>query len=194
VEDCVFRCGDDCIALKSGRDADGWRLGRPTENIVIRRIEMEAPYWGSGLALGSEMSGGVRTVFAEDIRMGYAKTALNFKGNLDRGGALEQVRVRRVVVAKADTFLQFTTDYHGYRGGNCPPRFRDFVLENLSCMEAEAPIHAVGRPEAALEDITLRDVTIVRAAKPPVFRHVRRLSAERVEINGRNSLLGEKID
>jgi polygalacturonase len=184
IEDCVLKCGDDCIAIKSGRDRDGWRLGRPTENVLIRRIQMEAPRWGSGLALGSEMSGGVRQIWAEDLAMGYAKTALNIKGNLDRGGAVEQVRIRRTRVAKADTFIQFTTDYHGYRGGNHPPRFRDFVLEDLSCTTADTAIHAVGVPAAPLESVTLRRVAVAQAKTPLVMRHTQNFSLEDVSVNG----------
>ena len=184
VEDCYFNVGDDCVALKSGRDADGWRLGRPTEDVVLRRLEMHAPLAGSGLAIGSEMSGGVRRVYAEDIHMGYARTALNFKGNLDRGGAVEHVQVRRVRAERADTFLKFTTDYHGYRGDRHPPRFRDFLLEQLSCQEAQVAIHAVGVPEARLERLTLEDVVVERAAHAAELRHLRGLRTTRVLVNG----------
>lgn len=184
VEDCDFDVGDDCVALKSGRDADGWRLGRPTEDVLVRRCRFNAPLAGSGLALGSEMSGGVRRVWVEDIRMGYAKTALNFKGNLDRGGVIEDVHVRNVTVEKADTFLLFTTDYHGYRGGQFPPRFRRFTLEDLTCAAAQVPIRATGVPAARLEDITLRRVAVAAAAQPATFRHARGLRLDDVQVNG----------
>ncbi len=185
IEDCDFKCGDDCIALKSGRDQDGWRLGRPTENVVIRRVRMEAPTAGSGLAAGSEMSGGVRNIFAEDIRMGYAKTAINIKGNLDRGGSVEGVRLRRISIERADTAIQFTTAYHGYRGGQRPPLFRDFLVEDVHCAEAQIPLSAVGVPSAPLTGIVLRRVAIERAERPPVIEHVSLFSLDEVRINGR---------
>jgi Glycosyl hydrolases family 28 len=184
IEDCVLKCGDDCIALKSGRDRDGWRLGRPTENVLIRRVTMQAPYYGSGLALGSEMSGGIRRVWAEDVSMGYAKTAMNFKGNLDRGGAVEHVRLRRVQAERADTFILFTTDYHGYRGGNHPPRFRDFELEDMTCGVAETAIHAVGVAAAPLEAVALRRIRVTRAATPLVQRYAIGMVLEDVRVNG----------
>lgn len=186
VEDCVFRVGDDCVAVKSGRDQDGWRLARPSENVVVRRCEFHnAIPAGSGLALGSEMSGGVRRVYAEDIRMDYAKVALNFKGNLDRGGAIEHVRVANISARRADTFIQFTTDYHGYRGGQHPPRFRDIVVEDAVCAEAGQALHAVGVPDARLEDVTLRGITVDRAEKEPQIRHTRRLAVDAARLNGR---------
>jgi polygalacturonase len=184
VEDCDFDVGDDCVALKSGRDADGWRLGRPTEDVLIRRCRFNAPTAGSGLAIGSEMSGGVRRVWVEDVRMGYAKTALNFKGNLDRGGAIEDVWVKNVAVARADTFIQFTTDYHGYRGGQHPPRFRNFTLEDIACERAVTPISAIGVPAAPLENITLRRVRVDQAERPPEIRQVRGFLAQEVVIAG----------
>jgi polygalacturonase len=183
VEDCDFDVGDDCVALKSGRDADGWRLGRPTEDVLIRRCRFNAPLAGSGLALGSEMSGGIRRVWVEDVEMGYAKTALNFKGNLDRGGVVEDIQVRRVRVHQADAFLLFTTDYHGYRGGNHPPRFRRFLLEDLSCKQALRPLGIVGVERANIEDVTLRRIAVDRAAEPPQIRHVRRLELSDVTVN-----------
>lgn len=185
IEDCDFKCGDDCIALKSGRDQDGWRLGRPTENVVIRRVRMEAPTAGSGLAAGSEMSGGVRNIFAEDIRMGYARTAINIKGNLDRGGSVEGVRLRRISIERADIALQFTTAYHGYRGGQRPPVFRDFVVEDVRCGEAQIPVSAVGVPSALLTRIVLRRIAVERAERPPVIEHVSQFGLEDVRINGR---------
>lgn len=194
VEDCDFNVGDDCVALKSGRDADGWRLGRPTENVVVRRCTFNAPTAGSGLAIGSEMSGGVRNVFVEDVRMGHAKTAINIKANLDRGGTVERVRLRRVTVEKSDILVNFTTDYHGYRGGQRPPLFRDFMLEDVHCTEADVSIRAVGVPSARLEKIALRNVTVKRSAKPPQLRHARDFRTERVLINGKPLVVSPDVD
>lgn len=184
VEDCVFETGDDCIAIKSGRDQDAWRIGRPTENVVIRRCELNAPTSGSGLAIGSELSGGVRNVFAESLKIGPGKSAINLKANLDRGGAAEQIFVRDVVAGKTDLLLQITTDYKGYRGGKFPPTFRGLHFENIRCPEAEMPLSAVGVPAAKLQDCTLRDLAISRTAKPAELRHVRNFAAEKVVFNG----------
>ncbi len=194
VEDCVFRTGDDCIAIKAGRDQDAWRIGRPTENVVIRRCEMHAPTSGSGLAVGSEMSGGVRNVFAESLRMGEAKAALNIKANLDRGGAVERVSVRDVSVEKTDTLIQVTTDYHGYRGGKFPPTFRGFLFEDIRCESADVPLSAAGVPGARLEDFAVRNVRVKRAAKPAEIRQVRNFTAENVVINGTALQAARDID
>ncbi len=66
IENCVFSTGDDCIAIKSGRNRDGRRVGAPTENVIIRNCEMKDGH--GGLTIGSEMSAGVRNVFVENCR------------------------------------------------------------------------------------------------------------------------------
>jgi polygalacturonase len=185
IEDCVFKTGDDCVAIKSGRDQDAWRIGRPTENVIIRRCEMHAPAAGSGLAIGSEMSGGVRNVFAENLRMGRARTAINIKSNPDRGGFVENVNIRGVAVENTDALILVTTGYHGYRGGNFPPRFRDFVFENIRCDNAIVPISTAGVPAAKLENVTLRNIDVTRATKPAHVEHVVNYTAENVMINGK---------
>lgn len=183
VEDCDIRCGDDAIALKAGRDRDGWRLARPTERVQVRRCHLEAPTAGSGIGLGSEMSGGIRQVLFEDCQLGPCQTALNMKANLDRGGTIEDIVLRRLQVAQADWFIRFTTDYHGYRGGQHPPRFRRFLLEDITCAEAQRPLHLVGVPSAPLEQITLRRVRCDRAAEPIKVAEVQQLVFEDVRVN-----------
>ncbi|HEY0968388.1 MAG TPA: glycoside hydrolase family 28 protein [Opitutaceae bacterium] len=194
VEDCVFRTGDDCIAIKSGRDQDAWRIGRPTENVVIRRCELNAPSAGSGLALGSEMSGGIANVFVEDLRMGYVKSAINFKSNLDRGGLVEGVSLQNITVEKADILLQVTTGYHGYRGGNFPPTFRGFTFEDIRCQSADVPISVVGVPAAKVQDFTMRNLTVERAEKSAVVRNVRNLRADNVVVGGQPLAFAADID
>ena len=96
IEGCRFHAGDDGIAIKSGRDQDGWRMGQPSENIIIRDCVFDTP--ANGICIGSEISGGVRNVFIENITVITAKNAIYFKSNLDRGGYITDVVVRNVTV------------------------------------------------------------------------------------------------
>jgi polygalacturonase len=185
VEDCVFHSGDDCIAIKSGRDQDGWRIGRPSENIVIRRCEF-ASTGAAAVAIGSEMSGGVRHVYVQDCRVGRTRYGLNFKGNLDRGGTVEHVRVRGVSVDTAvEQLIQFSYDYQGLRAGGYPPSFRDFVIEDITCREAAGTaLNFSGAPGATLADIVLRRITAPTAKTPLTVQHAQNLTFEDVRING----------
>lgn len=184
VEHCRFRSGDDCIAIKSGRDQDGWRVGVPAEDIVIRHCDLESTT-AAALAIGSEMSGGVRRVYVEHCRMGQARYALNFKGNLDRGGIVEHVRMRHLTVGTArEQLIQFTSDYQGLRGSSHPPTFRNFVLEDITCQDAlGTALHFLGAPGAPVSDVVLRNITVERAVTPLTHLHVERLTFDRVRIN-----------
>lgn len=182
IERCTFDTGDDSVAIKSGRDQDAWRVGQATENVVIRGCRMNSK--ANGLAIGSEMSAGVRNVFMEDCRIGKVDSSIYFKANLDRGGIVEHVRVRNITAEETATFIDFTTDYHGYRGGHFPPTFRDFVIENVSCERAGTGIHAVGVADSPLHDVVLRDVTVAHAERPVEIRFVEDFVMENVRING----------
>jgi polygalacturonase len=133
IENSTFHTGDDCIAIKSGRDLDGRMVAKPSEDIVIRDCEM--PYGGSaGVAIGSEMSGGVRRVYIFRCNMGRVGIAVNIKSNLDRGGFVEHVRVWGVRARECKQPSQVTTSYHGYMGGKFPPRIEDIELGELECL------------------------------------------------------------
>jgi len=84
IQNCVFNTGDDGIAIKAGSDADAWRIGQSSENIVIRNCKMNSDQ--NGVCIGIEMSGGVRNVFIEKCQIPKVNVAIYFKSNLDRGG------------------------------------------------------------------------------------------------------------
>ena len=108
IEDCTFDCGDDAIAIKAGRDQDGWRIGVPTRNILVRNCRFNSKC--NGLCIGSEMSAGVENVVAENISIGNCHSGIYFKSNLDRGGYIRNVRVRDVVCDTVRTaFIRFET-------------------------------------------------------------------------------------
>jgi polygalacturonase len=180
IEDNSLHTGDDSIVIKSGRDRDGWRVGRPAENIVIRNNRLR----GHGLAIGSEMSGGVRNVFMEANELGSVRAAIYFKSNPDRGGAIEHVRVRDIHVAQADALLRFETNYAGYRGGSHLPRYRDFLFENIRAETVGTAIQAVGMPEQPITKVVVRQMRVDRAEQPMVVEHVEGLVLEDVYVNG----------
>lgn len=184
IEDCFFHTGDDGIALKAGRDADAWRDGRPTENVVVRRCRFQSRI--NGLCIGSEMSAGVRHVFVEDCRVETGESCLYFKSNRDRGGYIENIRVRRITVdvAKSAT-IRFETNYHSFRGGNAPTAYRDFALEDITCADAQNYfLFAEGVEELPMRDIRLRHVTVAHARAALFVRGVEGLRFDEVRVNG----------
>lgn len=181
IEGNDLTTGDDSIVIKSGRDQDGWRVGRPAENVVIRNNRLQGY---NGLVIGSEMSGGVRNVFMEDNELGDVLAAIYLKANPDRGGAIERVRVRDIEVARAEVLLRLETNYAGYRGGSHPPRFRDLLFENISARTAGTAIQAVGTDEEPITRVVVRQMNVDRAEHPLVVEHVEGLVLEDVYVNG----------
>ncbi len=186
IEHCTFRTGDDSIAIKSGRDQDGWRVARPTENVDIRHVTMGSRH--SGLCIGSEMSGGVRNVFMEDCTADAVSSALYFKGNVDRGGFVEYVRARRITVKQVrDGLVRFDTTYRAQdlRGGTTAPSFRDFTIEDVTCDESRTfGLSIEGLPGAPIRDVTIRRVEIKKAATPTRITQTENVRLEDVTING----------
>lgn len=183
VENCIFRTGDDCIAIKSGRDHDGRIIGIPSEDVVIRDCRMERG-GSAGVAIGSEMSGGVRRVYIFRCEMGRVQTVLNIKSNLDRGGYVENIRLWNVSAREASRVVQITTSYHGYMGGNFPPRFEDIEINDLRCGSAKEGISLRGVAASPVRRVSIKHVTVPKVTIPTLIMHVEGLTSDDVYMNG----------
>jgi len=187
IEDCKFNTGDDCIAIKAGRNADGRRVAMPTENVVIRQCEMKNGH--GGVTLGSEISAGVRNVFVEDCHMDSPKLdyALRFKDNAMRGGLLEHFRARRITVGQVGkAVLNIDFNYEEGAKGPFTPVVRDVLVEKLA-MSGPAPKVAdlQGFDNARIENIVLRDCSFSGVAGPSIVKNVSGLRLENIFVNGK---------
>lgn len=174
VERCTFNTGDDCIAIKSGRDADGRLVGKPSESIVIQNCVMDEG-GGAGVALGSEMSGGIRNIFVTKCVMRDVETVLDIKSNLDRGGMIENVRVWDLTVGTSETVFGVTTVYHGYSGGSFAPRIRDIRLDGIAVKRSKRGIVIKGTPESPVEDVVISSMVIDNVDVPQLVVHAKGL-------------------
>ena len=186
IEDCYFDTGDDCIAIKSGRNADGRRLATPSENIVVRNCRMKDGH--GGVTIGSEISGGVRNVFAERCEMDSPNLdrALRFKTNAMRGGTIEHVYMRNVTIGQvADAVLSI--DFHYEEGANGPftPVVRDVEMRNVTSRKSEYALYLRGFESAPITNIRIIDCRFEDVEKPNVVEFVRGLELEGVWIDGR---------
>jgi polygalacturonase len=181
IEHCWFRTGDDSVVVKSGRDRDGRDIGRPSEHVVVRHNDMGGE---DGIALGSEMSGGIRHVYFTDNVLRKGASAIRFKANLDRGGTVEHIRVRNFTVEAFDNLFWFQLDYPGQLGGNFPSTYRDIVFENFTVERAGTVFNGDAPAAAPLRDVTLRNVQIKQADRTFVLKNVEGLKLENVRIGG----------
>lgn len=156
IENCLFDTGDDCVAIKSGKDADGRRVNVPSENIIVRNCVMKDGH--AGVGLGSENSGGVRNVYVEDCRMDSPqfKRALRLKTNSERGGIIENVFFRNVEVGQVtDSILGIDLVYGRVFDGPRPPIVRNVRMENVTGAKAARVLSIVGAPTSVIENVRI---------------------------------------
>ena len=130
IEGCYFDTGDDCIAIKSGRNRDG-RDGRPSENIIVRNCRMKNGH--GGVVIGSEISGGYRNLFVENCQMDspLLDRVIRIKTNNCRGGIIENVYVRNVEVGECkEAVLKINLYLRSER--NLQPCLRSYRAQCLS--------------------------------------------------------------
>src|SRR5205823_6902499 len=96
VEDCDLRTSHDGIALKSGMAEDGKRVGMPTENVILRRIKVSRG--SGGITIGSDVSGGVRNVFAHDCEFDGVGVGIRLKAARGHGGTIEDVTFQNIAM------------------------------------------------------------------------------------------------
>ncbi len=176
IENCTFDTGDDCIAIKSGRNADGRRIGVASENIIIRGCRMKDGH--GGVVLGSEMSGGIRNVFVENCEMDspHLERAIRLKSNSLRGGYLENLYVRNIKVGQvADAVVRINLNYDRDRGEH-PPRVQNIFIEGVTSERSKYPLYFAGLNDSKIENVVLENCTFRNAAKPSVIENVGQLT------------------
>ena len=136
IENCFFNTGDDCIAIKSGRNRDGRTKGMPAQNMIIRNCEMQNGH--GGVVIGSEISGGANNIFAHDCVMDspHLERVVRIKTNSARGGVVENIYARNIKVGQCDeAVLKINLDYDhnevAERGHY--PTVRNVYLDNVTC-------------------------------------------------------------
>jgi unsaturated rhamnogalacturonyl hydrolase len=156
IEGCIFDTGDDCIAIKSGKDADGRRVNVPAENLIIRNCTMKDGH--GGVVLGSENSGGIRNVFAENCKMDSPnlQRGLRLKTNAERGGALENVFFRNVDIGRvSDSVLTIDLVYGRVTEGPFPPTVRNVLMENVTSKSSPRVLSVVGTANSIIENVRI---------------------------------------
>jgi polygalacturonase len=170
IKDDSFSDGDDCIAIKSGRDKDGQNINIPCQNIIVQNCDFKAGH--GGVAIGSETSGGVRNVFAENCRFDSPdlRMAIRLKTNPARGGYIRDVYVRDCTVKLAQIGISMTLRYgsNGAMDGDTIPVIRDIDIQNCTFGELTAnPIFIEGwSPSSPITDVTISNCKFLKAAKP----------------------------
>jgi polygalacturonase len=157
IEDSVFDSGDDCIAIKSGRNADGRRIGVPSQGIVVRGCRMRAGH--GGVTIGSEVSGGVREVFAERCQMSSPdlERGLRIKTNAMRGAVVEDVFVRDVQIGEVGSAIDIDMLYEEGENGPFVPVVRNVRVERMTVEKAEHALVVRGMARSPVQGLSIED-------------------------------------
>lgn len=188
IKNCTFNTGDDCIAIKAGRDAEGRSVAIKSENIFVKNCNMIDGH--GGVVIGSEMSAGVQNVFVEDCTMNSPNLdrAIRIKTNSRRGGTVDGVYVRNVEIGQVkEAVLKVNMFYTTYKNqtGNFIPTVQNIVLENIRVKNGGSyGILAKGYKESPIKNITLKNVIIEKVDKPFSLENVDNLQLIDTYING----------
>ena len=175
VEKCVFNQGDDGIVIKAGRNRDGWRLATPTENIEVRNCRIVRAH--SLLAVGSEVSAGVRNVWVHDCEAGDCGAMFHLKTNHRRGGFIENIFGDRLHAGRVETsVVGLTTDVF-YQWGAFPDHeiryteIRNVRLRDSSCEEARWAVRLRGDAHLPAKNIEIDGLTVSKVLEPDVVEN-----------------------
>ena len=186
IKNCDFDTGDDCIAIKSGRNADGRRLKAPTENIIVQDCRMKDGH--GGITVGSEISGGVRNLFAENCRLDSPNLdhALRVKNNAMRGGLLESLHFRNIEVGQvAHAVITIDFNYEEGAKGSFTPVVRDYTVDGLRSSRSKYALDVQGLATAPVMNLRLTNCTFDNVADGNIVKNVRDATFDNVKINGR---------
>lgn len=185
VENCDIDCNDDNICLKAGRDADGLRVNRPTEYVVIRNCISRA---GDGMiTFGSETSGSIRHLLAHNLKAKGTRVGIRFKSAQTRGGTVEDIHIQDIEMEDVGTFLEVSMNWNpsysysslpvGYDYESIPehwktmlekvepsekgiPHFKDVHLSHIKAERAKRALSVSGTKESIVKDFHLSDIKI----------------------------------
>ncbi|MBN1364387.1 MAG: glycoside hydrolase family 28 protein [Syntrophaceae bacterium] len=185
IEGCYFNTGDDCIAIKSGRNNDGRRLSVPTENVIVQNCKMKEGH--GGVVMGSEMTGGVRNVFAENCIMDSPNLdrAIRLKTNAVRGGFLENIYVRNITVGEVrEAVLKINFYYEEGDKGDFTPHVRNVNMENVTSKKSKYALLLNGYERSPISDVHIKNCAFNNVKSSNSVGGIKNVILENVKING----------
>ena len=182
IENCSFTEGDDCIAVKSGRDHDGRRVNIPSQNIVIRNCKFQDGH--GGITFGSEASGGVTNVFAENCAFNSPNLdkAIRFKSNSARGGYISGINIRNCLIKTTIVGIHMTMNYTSSSPANTGTNFpvmsnidiRDCAFASFTGAGNQAIFMSGSNSTNRLTDVNIVNCRFANASTANVFANVAR--------------------
>jgi polygalacturonase len=193
ISGCDIECADDAICLKSGRDADGFRVNRPTENVVIENCRVGN---AAGLVVfGSETAGSIRNVTVRNcVADEGCEEIVRFKTKVGRGGVVEDVLYENITAVGTARVFSFNMNAFStmwvpeeFQAEVPPPEgtpiFRNITVRNLTVTNAASAGRIIGLTESPIKNLRLENVRI-EARQGFTIRHTKGLQFVDVKLNG----------
>ncbi|MEL1242543.1 glycoside hydrolase family 28 protein [Flavobacterium flavipallidum] len=184
IKDCYLNTGDDCIAIKSGRDEDGRDYKKPAENHIIEGCEMKNGH--GGIVIGSEIAGGAKNIYAVNCKMDSKNLdrVLRVKTSSSRGGTIENIFLKDITVGSyGESAIHFNMFYEN--PGNFMPVIRNIWVENLNIEKGgEYAIWVNAYKESPIENLTIVNCNFNGIKTPLKIDNVKNIKIENVSING----------
>jgi polygalacturonase len=195
IENCVFNDGDDCIAIKSGRNEDGRRVDVPAKDIVIRGCIMKEGH--GAVSIGSEVSGGCSNVFVEGCTFDSPNLdqGIRIKSNAKRGGVVDDIYVRNLKIGQVrESIIRVTMNYDppeakGYRYF---PVMKNIFVENVVSQKSKYGLYVDGLSESKVKDLVVRNCKFDGVSNGNSIVDATDVHLENVYVDGR--LIDDKID
>jgi hypothetical protein len=158
--------GDDGLVIKSGKDRDGLRVNRPSENIAITNCTVH--HAQAALAIGSETSGGVHNVVASNITVRDTVNGIHLKSRRGRGGVVEDIRFDNWTMENVGQAISISDAGYSMEGEapdpgagavtNRTPSFRNIAISHVTIHGAQGLIDVSGIQEMPTAGVRISDV------------------------------------
>src|SRR5699024_4662977 len=184
IKNSYFDTGDDCIAIKSGRNEDGRRIGVPSKNIIIEHCRMKEGH--GGIVMGSEISGGVKNVYAQQLKMDSPNLdrVLRIKTNTLRGGVVENIFVRDINVGQYKDAAIKVNMFYAEETGNYMPVVRNILVEDLHVKNGgEYGIRIRAYEESPVTNLRVVNSVINGVEEPIKVNYVKNMQLKNTKIN-----------
>ncbi len=190
IENCYFNTGDDCIAIKSGRNKDGFRWHTPTRNVIVRNCQMKDGH--GGVVIGSEISGGCKWVWAENCRMDSPNLdrIIRLKTNPLRGGEISHLYVRNLEVGVCrEAIMRVELKYEGVTSGPNMPSLSDIIISGVNSSGSRYGVWIDGFEDVTnVRDVLLKDCRFDQVKDGNRIVGAENVCFEKVFLNGEKAI------
>ncbi len=188
IKNCIFNDGDDCIAIKSGRNGDGRRINIPSADIIVEDCQMKDGH--GGVSIGSEVSGGCHDVYVQNCKMSSPDLdqAIRIKSNKKRGGTVSDIFVRDIKVGQVrEAIVRLTLNYDPREAEdyNFLPTMKNIFVQNVTSEKSEYALYFDGLPDSKIRNVVIKDCKFSGVESGDRISDVEGLHLENDFINGR---------